>query len=66
MLDFGINANEFESSDPTKRIEGLRSKPKNGSSSVPVANLKIVLSVMFPLLPPKIPVPKTFYQNKFR
>ena len=66
MLDLGVNANESESSDSTKRIEGLRSKPGNGSSSVPVVNLKIVSSVMFPLLPSEIPMPKTFYQNKFR
>ena len=65
VLDLGVNANESESSDSTKRIEGLRSKPGNGSSSVPVVNLKIVSSVMFPLLPSKIPMPKTFYQNKF-
>ena len=51
-------ANKFESSDFRKRIDRLRSKPKNGSSSVPVINLQTVPSVMFSLLQPEIQISK--------
>ena len=51
-------ANKFESSDFRKRIDRLRSKPKNGSSSVPVINLQTVPSVMLSLLQPEIQISK--------
>ena len=57
VLDL-INANKFESSDFRKRIDRLRSKPKNGSSSVPVMNLQTVPSVMFSLLQPEMQMSK--------